>query len=766
MYTAAEATSEMIGKTSGDVLGLGHAFQSAQDAANGMAKELVGAYITGASAHLTDLAASGTKVYQAFARMTAEADLALKGPLGGTLTDLLQKGSTYAIQFGQTLGNLGEGFLRLAGSLPGTAELILRVIDGLSKAFLWVSKLPSGLLSLVLAFEAAYRVGGRFVRLLGRIPLGLAKLLPASSAAAVGLTNLGTSMRALSGPVLGIAAGVVALGIWLAKAKSPADDLAASIDQMVQAASNVAALQTLANGLSQIGHAQTLLSVQMSHGNQALNEAFAGFTAVSGVTGGLASGLSSISIRAQGLTGWLSKTGTGLEHTNTGFAAAAGAVLGFLGSFGHASAAAEQMQSLSAEQQKLYAQTKTLIAGGAAVSHQFGVSFVTALGLADAAGVKLTDTIPKFGKALNAAGQQIENTILGYEKMGQSGTILASDMNAITIQAGIQNSQVSKLNQAWDYFLGLITGGTTGLASFEQSLTNLTTGTNTVTTILGKTKSVTLSVKEFASSLKSFSGQGAQAWQNLGQVIGQTGPQLIDWLRTASSTGAITRSQFVAAVKDMTAQMIPLVEGSKTATAQLSAWAQMAGGKYTDSAKSLAQWAGKSGNAQKQLAGIIADASKKMSNASVIAQQFAGTLKNQVSDALAAATVGALHLDKMVGTMADDIHSGATKAAEAVGQQLYDALRRAGFGADAAAGMVEASMHASGLSIAAATREGERFKKVWDSYHNKQIRLNVAITTTGSVPSAYYQGSGGGHAVGPGRGVRGHRDPRLRARRR
>ena len=117
--------------------------------------------------------------------------------------------------------------------------------------------------------------------------------------------------------------------------------------------------------------------------------------------------------------------------------------------------------------------------------------------------------------------------------MGQPLGAVGADMTAVAIQAGLAATKVDQLNQAWDQFMGNLTGGTSGLAAFNQSLANMgtvaaTTGINN----LGRAASGSnTQIKNFAQSLTSFTGKGATAWQNFGQVVGSTAPQLIDWLR-------------------------------------------------------------------------------------------------------------------------------------------------------------------------------------------------------------------------------------------
>ena len=80
-------------------------------------------------------------------------------------------------------------------------------------------------------------------------------------------------------------------------------------------------------------------------------------------------------------------------------------------------------------------------------------------GLAGAAGLTVGQAFNKQGQLTAIAKQQIEDLIEGYKEMDQTGSTLANDINAINEQALMQQTDVSKLNQAWDGFISDMTGG-------------------------------------------------------------------------------------------------------------------------------------------------------------------------------------------------------------------------------------------------------------------------------------------------------------------
>ena len=115
------------------------------------------------------------------------------------------------------------------------------------------------------------------------------------------------------------------------------------------------------------------------------------------------------------------------------------------------------IQELTSEQQKLFGEATKVIGGAQTISKAYGTDFVSSLGLADIAGVNLSKTQVMLGTNANAAGIKIEGLVQGYEKMGQTGSILSNSMAAVNVQAGLQASKVSALNQAWDQFMSMAT---------------------------------------------------------------------------------------------------------------------------------------------------------------------------------------------------------------------------------------------------------------------------------------------------------------------
>lgn len=147
-----------------------------------------------------------------------------------------------------------------------------------------------------------------------------------------------------------------------------------------------------------------------------------------------------------------------------------------------------------------------------------------AIGLASAAGVNMNKAFDAQGRLTRVAAQQIQNLLLGYKAMVQTGTILAQDINAVDVQTLEQQTKVQQLNQAWDSFIQTVTGGTSAIAALSDDLQQL----GNVADPAGLTKKISafaggtvLSIDQIAHALTSFSGTSAQVWQSYDAAVQQ-----------------------------------------------------------------------------------------------------------------------------------------------------------------------------------------------------------------------------------------------------
>ena len=694
LYTTTEATASLLHRTAGDVLGLGHAWQTAQNAANPLAWELLGAYINGAKTSMHGLADAGLQVDQVLAQFAAKLDVDMRQgatQIAGLLHDMVPD----LVEFGQIFGNIGHAILNFAAAMPGLAGVLLGVVDAISTLIRWVSEIPPVFITAFMAFEEFIRWGGLLAGWIAPLVLRIGMLASAVGADGLGiaLTNASSSLSVFAGAskaffgligtlisqmvlwgrtivatiadmgllagtmellsavnplawvVIGVAA-LAALGLWLGRTKDAAGELASTLNTRLANATSLDTIQVATQNIRQL--------------DQALQQtASAGGGALSLLTGGMA-----------GLGGTTRNTGSAWAYLgNTILAALGGNVAG--------TPLAQLTNSLKLQQTAI----GMTISGANKLSRVYGTTFTQSLALADAAGVNLGKTQVVMGKDANIAGQQVENLVTGYKRMDQVGGILGTDLNAVAIQSGLAGTQISKVNQALDQFQQNSTSLTSTIAALNQDITQI----GNVGVAAGKKFSVfsgqyQLSLNKAALSLRSFTGTGAQAWQNYDSALNQA-QQYMDALRTASAYGALGQKQFTQAMSYSVAELLPFAAHSRTATEELSALAQEAGGPATGNFQTLKQWVDSNKISAGQYAKIIQQVTGQLSNAGAAAREFASTLQSSMQQEIANALLGTERLNQTVGQFAKAVQNsgGTITAQDPAYRSMLDFLTSAGY---------------------------------------------------------------------------------------
>ena len=162
-----------------------------------------------------------------------------------------------------------------------------------------------------------------------------------------------------------------------------------------------------------------------------------------------------------------------------------------------------------------------VVTGAQQIARAFGITVPQAMALAQQAGVSLTGQVQNQKGQWTALGEKVRDAYAGFRAMGVASGAVGQDMLALAIQTGEAGTKMSQLNQAWDSWMSTVTGGTSDLGSLDESMQNLGLKAASSAHNLGTASSFTeKSMSDFADSLESFSGKGAQAWQNFDQVVG------------------------------------------------------------------------------------------------------------------------------------------------------------------------------------------------------------------------------------------------------
>lgn len=751
LWTAAEATGNVFHQTMGTLLGLKSVLQQAQDAANPHIFALLGAGIGIVKEQAGGLVQAGSQVILVFDRFAArlQYDFSKAGGAGQTMGSLLKAMVPDLVEFGQVFGNLGHAIANFASKMPGLAEVLLKILDTFSRMILWVSKLPTPLIMTAMAMEEIWRWGQPLVAILTKLPalfsafvasgfgaipvfsriaevfkalLGFAPdlianlagvaaaIAPTGSAfesAAKGVQNWATGVgdaiakmtvfEALIGA--GLVAAVIGVGIALDRTRSSTQQFTDSFNKMLATAKNV--------------NVMNYIATDFQTATDRINQQTAVLNRYSGAVDYVASTNAKWTGQLRNMEGPLAGAGQGAQNLSDKINIMAGkaiaAIPGMEG-LGHAYTglftaehAASAVQQLTAAQQMQVNAMKNVSSGMGYLEEHYHLTAQGALALADAAGVKLASGLTGATQAAVINRAMIDDLVHGYEAMGQPASEVGTDMSALAIQSGLAASKVSQLNQAWDQFMQNLTGGTSGLAGFEISLSNMGKVTASASQNLAKyTGSMNSSVTQFAASLQSFTGKGAAAWQQFDQVVGSTGPQLIDWLRTAGQEGALganAQEKFTQAVRDMSAQLIPFASKSSIAQSHLMGMASAADHNIT-TWPAFVKWIKEGHDTIGGLSSIIGGASKAMENMGQVAQNLGNVMNNdltQMMDAVKLKAYGVQNAFSALGNQLAAVHPDVSKI-QSTFSTLMTTLSRV-FGPAQAKQLVNTFVHQFGDTI-------------------------------------------------------------------
>ena len=723
VYTATESMANMGAKTAGQMLGLGDALQKAQNEANPDVYQALGGAINVVRESAGGLAQVGVQIGRVFDAFMGKLvyDFSAAGHAGQTLGNLLHAMIPDLVGIGRFFGNIGAAIASLASQMPGLAEVLLHVLDiisgGIKDASEFFDRFQIGgwsILTVVMALEEFNRWGGLVANMLGKLGLGfgavtgkflsmehftgvfmrLFSALPLLVAKA--MEGFGGLMARIAGSesafgklgvsIAGVGSdleeGVAGIGVWqaaliavaavalaflidkLATAQTAAQKLGDAMQGAVDKASNMAVLSVISSNLS-------TLQARVTQTTAAVNKNAAGMDYAGGVAG---------------------RYSNAITATQSAYQAAGTALEGYR---------ADQLQQVS--------DTDQVITGASQIAKAYGISIPAAMQLAQEANVHLTGAVQNAKGQWTALGEQVRDAATGFKAMGGSSGALGNDMLAVAIDTGEAGTKVQQLTQAWTAFMTGLTGGTSSMGAFEESLQNLGLKAASSAHNLGTATTFTAkSTKAFADDLTSYTGKGAQAWQNFDQVIGQTAPQIIEWMQMAGSEGALGTSGFqdIATVtRALGAQLVGLTRDSPAARSELGGLFQMAGYRGSDSFKALSHWIDKGNHSMKDASGIINKATGAMSNMEQVASNLGDVMNSQVTSAIDAAALSATHFTTYTGNLTKALANNGTYGGHTAAywaEKAGAAYSAAGTDAADATGKISGAMQRAAASVAGA----------------------------------------------------------------
>ena len=209
VYTASEATSQMLGQTAGNALGLQSTLQQAQTAADPGVYELLGAALNGAKSQFFNFGAEGVSVIHMLDAFAAKIDVELAGSVGGQLHKMLGTGVSDLQAWGAVLGNIGHMILNLASEMPGLAEVLIHVLSAFTGFLNMLSGISPGLVTFAMGLEETWRWGGKVAEMAGVLLSSFGGLATKIGSAAGALATMG-DMSKLTGvrtALLGVESG-------------------------------------------------------------------------------------------------------------------------------------------------------------------------------------------------------------------------------------------------------------------------------------------------------------------------------------------------------------------------------------------------------------------------------------------------------------------------------------------------------------------------------------------------------------------------------
>jgi hypothetical protein len=683
VYTATEATANLFHTTAGQAVGLGNALQKAQTAVDPQVYQALGSAIKIVNEQSGAFVKTGVAMSGIFDKFLASMVVGFQkgGADAGVMNGLLAHMVPDLTQIGQLFGNLGHSLLIFASDMPGLAEVLLRTFDDIGGAIKTVLGLPFAhyIVEGGMAVEEFMRWGGLLVTLLGRLGVATdatgAKFLSWTRFSGV-FTSLTLAIPRIAAAItVGLGGAMSGLGAWLGKL-SAAGGLGSG------------ALAGLERGLMGAGDAVSGFGSKVLAAVGSLSLWQVGLIAVAAVGLGImidkivtarsaaqvftdslqkatqaANGFQVFKVASDNiglLQQKISATKTTVDALSSSTGNYAAASRQQVGELANARAALTTYHAGILQQ---VTDMGNVVRGSAALSREYGISMPTAISLAMAAGVNLTNNITGTSRSAENARAAIASYVQGFTSMGVPMSDVGKDIMDVGIQSSLAATKVSQLNSARDQFMTNLTSGTSALASFVTSLSNIGTVAGSVRNNLGQsTIQMTLSTTQFAKALKSFGVTGAAAWTNFNQVVGSTAPSIIDFLQTAGAEGAITGPKFNKAVLDMVASLAPLAKDSKTAQSELVGLAESAGLGVTTWPQ-LTKMISDSGASAKGLAPIIQGTTQNMSDMQKVAQTLGSTLNSDLTAMFNQDKIAASGVSKPLQQYTADIINGTTQTA-------------------------------------------------------------------------------------------------------
>jgi hypothetical protein len=595
---------------------------------------------------------------------------------------------------------------------------------------------------------------------------GLVALGGALRTAGAGLAAFGRGLLAiLANPLTWFLLATAAIIGMAIEARKATPDVQKLIDTLNQQINSDQASQAMTDISNAIGQANAKINeINSGGGIQTFNQNWHSFggtwqnisAEVTSTAGAFGKALKDV---PESLRSW-----PDLTHTVMDFGHA------FHDFFGHPGAPAEMatnIKHLNDQINNWLGADKNLFAvTGQLMYNQLGLKtgtmdYTQALTLMNLAGVRANDS-------LAVMDQKIANLVAGYQEMGAGGTQLQASINAVTFATEMQDSKVTALNQGWDSFFKLVSGGASDFLGFAKQVNGMneafsgaTQGTVGLTIGNGRVRdSVKLAAsaaQQGTASMTGLNDASIAAQETLLQTASAANTQMdsLTSLSAAAGLGQHGMDLLQQATKDMLSQMLPAAQGSQQMTDVLYALAQRGGYKGADSFQALSHWintnSGSVKNAKpglQDLQGIVTTMTTKAGNLADDVKNLSIALGQNLTQAMASAIVMASGGQKAMNDFATALIHGYTNskqqqsAALALGQSLLLATGNVNDAKTQFLSFAQGALHLT----------SKEANQLWSEISGKlqPVLHNTATKTVPAAQKAFEQfaGKGGGTGLG------------------
>jgi hypothetical protein len=682
MHTASVAVGQSFSS-------LGKAGESVTEAVKPTILEAFGEAEYALQNHTSSLNKAMVMLGQGIDQFAAKAATAFDSKAAGTF---MQDGAKDALALMQSFEDLGSVLGTLMKAVPGYAEILLGFGNDMLGAAAKVAPAIEGILAQFLRLHGAILYGGLFGTAAATLFTGLisgatsvVEVIGSMAAKFLGTENVittgsGKILLALDsigpGAALGIGLVVGALAaviLYLKSSKDAAQSFSATIQQTVSNASLGGLAQALKTGIQQTTSQYVAATNQLAAANKNVGQST---LTVEDPVIGLLSKLPLVGQTFSNMIPAVAKAGQAQSQYKAGLVQLTG-----------------EQTNMNANLQQLAGTFHTTIPG--------------ALAIASGAQITSNQLTSSGASNWNTIKAEAEGYVTEIKIMTGGVGTLNGALEALNITNSSQYADVQKVTGAWNTFLGIVTGGDSAFTTFEQGQATLASSLKagssagvTLTTTAGKLQDKITLVGTAMNGTSQSALAARQAFDSQIQAAGTLYGNL-QTMATVSGNSATAQEAMAKAGKDVVAQLLPMAQGSKTATAEVYALAQIAGYGGPDSFQAMTKWLGNTKNAESDLSNETTILTESTANLSQAAKTLSAALSNEITQAEAAAiakTDGLQQATLNLAQAVDKSQGAASSAVTTYSGSFYESLIHAGVGASTATQQVDAFLNQLGAS--------------------------------------------------------------------